>query len=279
MNRIRIYPKIYQSFSKDERTVIDSVIDQLYRIDKTIGLIWGGSSTLANPKPRWSDLDFWLIVDDPSSTKKKLHANFKKLKHLTFVHDGGYLPWLGEFLSLFFFQGCLFSIDVGITKVADLDKLNVGPKPFLLWGDPSQLLTRLKHQKYRLKTEIRLENILINVLKIRKCLAQNYLWNAIEYLSRARSHLIGIIVNYPEQDLIFYTRAERKIEDYLNREQLTRLSKTCPNYSKSDIAKCTSILIEECLTSLQAQGFLWPLSEELETQHQWLLRLLNNKGT
>lgn len=244
------FPAIYHSFTTDEQQILNAVLIKLAAADGVQCIFWGGSTTIAATRQPGSDVDLWVVLSSVNKAKRKLQDKLHDLNSVTYVYDGGYLPWLGHFLSIYFFPDCSFSVDIGFCDTQDLSAVNPGPNPFFVYGAPEaveQVSTLLKHQEYEVTPETRAGRILVNMIKIRKCLRRGHIWNAQEYLKRARSELIGIMLHHREQKPIYYTRPERDAEDFLSVEERKCLSETCPKYSAKSVATCSEKLISECL--------------------------------
>lgn len=278
------YPSFYHTLSRKEKVALNTVVTSLYQLDDALCLIWGGSTTVRQTKQPWADVDLWIVMKDLSdslvrSIKDRLCREFKRIDGVAFVYDGGYLPWLGELLSLFFFPNCTFSIDVGIFDPDHLDSANPGPNPFFVWGQPHNIKSKLKIQKYWKIPEQRMTAVLVNFLKIRKNLTRGNLWNAIEYLSRARRELMGLLVKEVESEATYYIRKDRNIEDFIGKDDLMKLADTCPQYSSVSVAECASKIIRDCLTWAEKNQFDWTLAHELIRLDQWMFHFVEGERT
>jgi hypothetical protein len=273
------YPPVYNTLHEREKAAVDSVVTRIRRLENALCLIWGGSTSLQPTRPPLTDVDLWLVMREIGSTKQRLYDDFQEIDGISFVHDGGYLPWLGELLSLFFPPNCTFSIDVGICDLDGLHTANPGPKPFFLWGESIDIASRLKVQKYERSPQQRMMEILVNVLKIKKSLMRGHIWNVIEYLSRARRELMGLLVELSDSKAIYYLRPDRDIEDLIDERHLVRLAETCPQYSAVTVAECASKIIHQCLDWAEKERFDWPLTRELANQDQWFVQFSKSKGS
>lgn len=277
------YPPIYNFFIKKEKKAIKSVIETIYRIKYSSCLIWGGSTILRPKRTSNTDIDFWIITKSVSNLKKQLFQNFQQIEGVTFIFDSGYLPWLGELVSIFFFHNCTFSIDVGICNPNNFNLANPGPTPFFVWGKTSSIMKKLKIQRYETIDSQRMTKIMVNLLKIRKALKRGYIWNAIEYISRARRELMGLVCKQKKIKSIYYTRADRNIEDFISQNNRVGLSKLCPQYSAESVSRCVTELIQQCLNIQNQKQPEWHLWYELKRLQEWFLdfskKLIKNEKT
>lgn len=269
------FPSIYDSLNIREKKALKSVLKPLYNLDKALCLIWGGSTTIQTVKQPWTDIDFWLVMKKIGNTKQQLYNEFQNIDGLSFIYDAGYFPWLGELLSLFFFQNYTLSIDVGICDLEGLSEANPGPRPCFIWGKSTQITSRLKHQKYQTSPQQRMMKILVNLLKIRKSLLRGHIWNSIEYLSRARRELMGVLAKRFNSNSIYYIRPDRNVEDLIDKKYVKKLAETCPQYSVMSVVKCTSIIIVFCLDWIKKEHIEQSLIKEFKNLRNWFNRFIN----
>jgi hypothetical protein len=242
------WPSAFDGFACENRTVLWTVIDIIAAVDGVRCAFWGGSSRFL-PRPAvWADIDIWVILDAVADQPAALRGRVENLPSLAFVHEPGHLPWFGHLLSLFFFPGCTFAVDVGLCTGADLPALNPGANPALLLGEETvfhEVCSALRPQHYRRNPKSRAEKLLANLLKTRKSLTRGHFWNAIECLSRARHEMIGIIVQErSESRHIYYVRPERDAEDYLDYQERRLLAATAPRYDAGEIAAAACSLAD-----------------------------------
>lgn len=265
-------PKSYFNLNPSEKAIIDTIIDFYNNLHENYTLIWGGSSTLSKQKKQYSDIDFWVLTDNPEKLKSISYKYFSKIEALNFIYPGGYLPWIGNYLTLYFFENCTLSVDIGFCDKNNTKDLNFGPSPVIVNGMHKDI-DHISYKNYSTDLEERLIGILNNVLKIRKCLNQDFIWNSIEYLNRIRREYMALIANYPSINTIYYIRPERKIENYITSSQKQKLSKTCPSYSHASVVNCLSIIINLINIKINAVAYKWSLIDELNNQ----LNLLREK--
>jgi len=233
-----LYPPAFGSLSGSSQDVVRIVIHRIRDCKEAYCLIWGGSTTISQ-NTAYCDLDLWAVVRNVKEAKTFLLREFSVLEHLIFYKECGYLPWLGELISMFFFDDFSLAIDVGVCGENDLPEINPGASPCFVWGESEQVSVCLRHQEYVVDTQERLKNILINMLKIRKNILRGHLWNALEYLSRARRELMGLYTDATRTKPINYSRPDRDIESVLSENELRLFSDICPIYTTESILDCS----------------------------------------
>jgi hypothetical protein len=246
-------PSVYSTLTKNEQAAVSDVIEVLISMPSVECLFWGGSTAYSNVRDL-ADVDLWLVVQEADSVYSTLQQQLASVPHARVVYNSGFLPWLGRLLTVLFFHGCTFSIDIGVCQREDLAAANPGPKPFPVWGDTSAAFALLRPQRYEVPPEQRVATLLINLIKIRKNLLRGYLWEAYECLSRARREIMGLLLPKDVAKRIYYSRADRDIEDYVTTDVLKALELTAPAYSCSAIATAAVQLcsgaIQHAFTSL-----------------------------
>ena len=247
------YPPVVASFDAKRRLIIESIVRHAASVEGMICILWGGSSVIAqNDLPEFADIDLWLVTEEPVKTKQDLLSQYCELPHLTFMHDAGLLPWFGNLISLFFFPDCSFSVDVGIAGCNDVPFLNCGPAaPSCVFGDFAAVCPELGLPDYSCAPKERIAVIMVNLRKIKKSISRGYLWNAIEYVSRARRELIGLMKDAAGQGRNCHSRPEHSVEDCLPPGDLLALEGTCPSYDSVSIARCTVRISQLALVQIR----------------------------
>lgn len=266
------YPPSYHKLTSLEKKVFHQVFEKLTKLKDAICILWGGSSSVSSRKQVFSDIDLWVVTDKIDNSKKIMTRFLSNFDDIIYIHDGGYLPWLGEFLTLIFFPGCTFSIDIGFCTLESVSAINPGSSPYFLFGENKiikQVKNRLEPKDYKESLKKRADSIFINGLKIRKNLSREQFWNCIEYINRARRELMGIFIFPKRSDPIKSLRPDRGIEKYLKKNEKSFFIQTYPRFDPSSISYCTSKIVAECLVRA---GHL--LSEKVYTElsclEKWL---------
>jgi len=129
------YPSYYYALGPMVRDVLDVLLEKLVEIESVKCVFWGGSTSLAGWRSPDSDVDLWAVVTkNPKSVKHALQCGIEHLREVSYTYDGGHLPWLGDFLSVYFFPTCTFSVDIGFCSPNELPTTNPGPTPFFIYG-------------------------------------------------------------------------------------------------------------------------------------------------
>jgi hypothetical protein len=252
----------FERLAPDERLVIEAVIEAVGSLDGLKCAFWGGSTRFLSKRRPWSDIDLWVVLDQIDDQPAVLGLRLKQIKDVRLVHEIGHLPWFGHLFSLFFFPGCTFAVDVGLCTKNDVPNLNPGQDPlFFLGSDESihDVRSALRPQTYVLSQRTRAETLLAHLLKMRKSLARNHLWNAMECLTRARRELLGLLLDGRGKRVIHYGRADRDAEDHLEIHECKLLATTAAHYKDEEIRRAAGIV-----ASYAADSGLCPQEIEIE---------------
>lgn len=271
-------PRAYTHLESSRRAIVRDVLGRLAAIRGDTGVIWGGSTTIRPLQQRLIDVDLWFITNHVRSVKTELYQSFHDLKALTFVHQAGLYDWFGDLLSLFFFDDMSFAVDVGVCSPRRLSHLNPGPRPFVVWGNERKLLAKLKTQYYLVSPEQRVWRIIVNLLKCRRSLSRGYLWDAIEYLQRARREVIGLADLRAQGEVIYYSRPEHGVEDRMDDSLRILLARTCPSYNPSSIARCCASVAEACTKYATERVRTGEWQRPLARIRDWHTRLVQAQG-
>jgi 3-hydroxyisobutyrate dehydrogenase-like beta-hydroxyacid dehydrogenase len=210
------------------QTVLRAV---LYAIDSVKGVraIVLGGSIAGNARRTPGDADLWVFVDDVSLASETLKNIASSLPNLTLLYDAGHLPWFGYLLTFLFYPGCTSAVDVGLAKAEDALRINTGPGAVVLWSrsDAKSILDiALQRRRFRSTPAKHAESVLMNLVKLNKAIDRGEKWGALEYVSRARREVIGILRDAHPAAVDWYERPDREIEGLLTDDQREGLSAT-----------------------------------------------------
>ena len=212
-------------------------------------VIWGGSLAKYRKSIPLADLDLWIITSRGASELETVFL--EKLAEMSdiLIKAGTNIPWFGRLVTLYSMPDCNFSVDIGIVNKSSMSTISPGPgwaiiSPPLGHADKCAIpesFTINKPSTNKSQTE-RLMEIVSNCIKLRKNLERGFIYNTLEYISRARRELIGLLINDQSHP---YERSENKVELYLSPEYLEKLSHTHPNGLDVDsIIKATLNIIQ-----------------------------------
>ncbi|MDP8255267.1 MAG: NAD(P)-dependent oxidoreductase [Candidatus Alcyoniella australis] len=224
-----ILPPGYEKLRFEERKILDDILRKVLALDDIQCLVWGGSSVFGGVE-RGSDVDLWAIVADPENAERNLLEDISYMDTPMHVHVHGYLRWFGRLITILFFHGCRFAVDVGLAKPEMLTELNIGPTYWIVWvsSDINKeiIVNSLQPRNFTSSPELRSSSLLMNLVKLRKSIRNCDRWNAHEYLSRARRDLMGIIRDKKTHIDHHYSRPERGLEKHLTATEHSELAST-----------------------------------------------------
>jgi len=261
-------PRCYENLPPQAQQIVRAVLDVLASVPSR-GLVWGGSRTAEDASHYPGDVDFYILVTERTALSDLLARELSELPHLTLLHRAGYLPWMGELLTLFFFPTCNFAVDIGVLSQDDVPTAYPGRAPHVMWGTDRDLAGLLQPRSYARPDAARSTDVLVNLVKIRKNLLRGHLWNALEYVTRIRRQLMGVMIQDEAVRLRTF-RPDREAEEFLQREDLAFLTSTVPTYAAQDIARCASDLTRTLLARVtlpNEEGYVVPL---LARMQEWL---------
>jgi hypothetical protein len=257
------YPQYFYLLDQSERVAVEQVTSGLIAIESSIGLRWGGSTPDLLNRTELSDVDLWLLVQDGTElrVRNEVASLSARLNDVVFVFESGPFEFFGHLVSLFFFDGCSFGVDVGVCTTPMLEAATPGKSSVLVWGTWPQPQPHWGRRNGP-PADRRLGAILANLVKVRKALHRGYYWNAIEYTSRARRQLMGLLVGDGPTKELRYSRSDHSVEGVMSEADLRELSVTSPHYSQADIAECASRVGRISIRWAEERGIEWmPLAQ------------------
>jgi hypothetical protein len=268
-----LYPPYFFLLNADERAVLETIVSCLTELKFAIGLVWGGSTSRLTTRDELADVDLWLLVRDGMvrESRDELLRALANVKNASFVLAVGEFDFFGDLVSSFFFPGCVFGVDIGICTLGRLKTATPGEKSILLWGVWPDAADQRESRRTGPAASRRLDVILTNLIKVRKALARGYFWNAIEYTSRARRELMGLMVGDGPMRETRYSRADHSIEKRMSSEDRQELAFTCPHYSRPSIAACASKIGQMSIRWAEEAVIPWPPISELSAVTESIL--------
>ena len=218
---------ICKSLPPEHKKKTNQILNLLYKSNNINGIFYCGSmSNLKSDK--LSDLDIIAICDQPSTKSRNIfQSKIQYLPHSFIFLNINNLPQFGDLLSIYFKPNLLFSVDIGFIDTLNLNKVRLEPYGKIIKDTENNILNHLKNNKTHPLKRNYLNDLWLNLWKVRKALLRNDLWNSNEYLNRARNSIIGHIRSQYEEE--FYPdRPYHKINNVIPHNILNQFNDTFP---------------------------------------------------
>lgn len=210
-------PIILSHLPPAKRVALEGVLEIIKAMPNIGAVILGGSLAASNPSFD-GDIDLWILTSDPISCVGALRDGSTDLVGFSYFLDNGHVPWFGRLITLFFNSGCDIGIDAGFVTNGDVDNVNTGPGSIVLWAEKrAQAFVERATQKrsFRRTPDERARKVLSNIVKLKKAVDRGEKWGALEYISRARREVLGMIRDSSDSGAHWYERPDRKVEALL----------------------------------------------------------------
>lgn len=275
---VKLLPREFHKFTPSQQNELLRVLTLLRSYSEITGVLWVGTASKGEIDD-YSDADFLCFVKNQTTQilKSSIMDKIKIMSNVRLVLDQGYLPWLGQLITIFYKTDSFFSIDIGFIETDKLDTFSIEPSAYALW-DTDKLIEHVRKGYYsssNLKDPY--SDIFLQLFKIRKNLIRGHLWNSIEYINRARRALMLILRKSVPEAKNFSGRAERNVEDVLSPITLEKLSKTQPKVSSKDIALCSILIGEWALKEAHNYSINPEIEKELKSLIEWMSNFIQSK--
>lgn len=214
----------------------------------------GGSSSYKDVDSM-SDIDVFCVVE--TGKEKSFHASIKNFidnqECIVYVIYNRHYDWFGNLTTFYYREPLYFSIDLGLINDSELKDFFVEPNAVIIKDKNDKVKKRQQvvksNERKRLNNmvSLQLNQVFSTIVKIRKGLHRDHLFDVAENISQLRRAYILLL--RVEKSIGMTTpllgRPERDVEDYDCLDDLKDIKKSLPFYNKQEMINCAIILIRK----------------------------------